>query len=97
MSNQNEIDNAKREMLEKSLENMNYWLQFAETKHAALIAFVIAALAFVFGGDCIENNVLEIILAIIYFIGLVVSLWSFLPRNPDVSMPDGISDVKDNL
>ena len=38
----------KIDFYEKNLDRVNYWLQFAEAKNAAIIAFVVAALAVFF-------------------------------------------------
>lgn len=44
------------ELLQKIFENTNHWLQFAEAKNAALIAFNIAVIAAVIGSDLYEKN-----------------------------------------
>lgn len=36
------------EFLEKNLERINSWLQFAEAKNAAMIAFIVAMLAVIY-------------------------------------------------
>lgn len=64
---------------EKSLDIVNYWLQFAETKHAALIAFLIAILAVVYSGNSITNIWYRTILTVGYAISLAISMFSFIP------------------
>lgn len=73
------VDDKRITFYEKSLDRVNYWLQFAETKHAALIAFVIAVLAVIYSSDNIINAEYKIILTIGYTISLGISLLSFLP------------------
>ena len=38
------VNSEKIEFYEKNLDRINYWLQFAEAKNAAVIAFVVAIL-----------------------------------------------------
>lgn len=74
------MDDDKRiAFYEKSLDRVNYWLQFAETKHAALIAFVIAVLAVIHSSDSIMSAEYKITLSVGYAISLGISLFSFLP------------------
>ena len=48
--------NKNVEFYEKNLERVNYWLQFAEAKNAAVIAFIVAILAVIYSGDVIGND-----------------------------------------
>ncbi len=92
------MNEKKDEFLEKSLDRINHWLQFAETKHGALIAFLIAILAIVCGGDFINNLVLQTIVAIVYLVALIISLLSFYPRyDKDTSRATGKYNDDDNL
>ncbi len=92
------MDERKNEFLEKSLDRINHWLQFAEAKHAALIAFLIALLAIVCGGDFINNIILQAIVAIVYLAALIVSMLSFYPRyDKDTSRIAGKYNNDDNL
>ncbi|MCM1257859.1 MAG: DUF5706 domain-containing protein [Roseburia sp.] len=88
----------QRDFLNKSLDSMNYWLQFAETKNAAMIAFVVAMLAVIYGGEVINHLVLKIVITIIYVISLLLSVISFYPKyKKDVWACDGTYEVNDNL
>ena len=66
------------ELLEKNFSNVNSWLNFAEAKNAANIAFVVAVLAAIFSID--DECVLLHILCICLIISGMCSLFSFLPR-----------------
>lgn len=88
----------KVEFYEKNLERVNYWLQFAETKNAAVIAFIVAMLAVIYSGDVIENVYFKIILTVIYVISLVASLISFFPKyKKDVNVSAGQYKTEDNI
>lgn len=92
------MDDKKRDFLEKSLDRVNNWLQFAETKHAALIAFLIAILAILYGGDFIDNIIMQTIIAVVYLIALIISIISFFPRyDKDTSHTSGDCINSDNL
>lgn len=87
-----------RDFLEKSLDRVNYWLQFAETKHAALIAFLVAVLAVLHSGDFINLYIFKLIMTIIYLGALVISIISFFPRyDKDTSRSTGMYKNNDNL
>lgn len=66
------------ELLEKNFSNVNSWLNFAEAKNAANIAFVAACIAAIFSLD--DMNVLLYILCLFLIISGMCSLVSFLPR-----------------
>lgn len=66
------------ELLEKNFSNVNSWLNFAEAKNAANIAFVVACIAAIFS---LENmNVILYIVCIFFIVSGMSSLVSFLPR-----------------
>lgn len=88
----------QRDFLDKSLDSINYWLQFAETKNAAMIAFVVAMLAVIYGGEVINHLTLKIVITIIYVISLLLSVISFYPKyEKNVWICDGTYEVDDNL
>lgn len=66
------------ELLEKNFSNVNSWLNFAEAKNAANIAFVVACIAAIFSLE--DMNVLLYILCLFLIISGMCSLVSFLPR-----------------
>lgn len=66
------------ELLEKNFSNVNSWLNFAEAKNAANIAFVVACIAAIF--DLQDVNGILYILCISFIISGIISLISFLPR-----------------
>lgn len=84
------------EFLEKNLERINSWLQFAEAKNAAMIAFIVAMLAVIY--SFFTNIVMLVILSIVYVIALIISILSMFPKgNMNVDTKDGVYDVaKDN-
>ena len=66
------------ELLDKSFSNVNLWLNFAEAKNAANIAFVIAFIAAIFS---LHNmNVILYTASIFLIASGIGSLISFLPR-----------------
>lgn len=89
---------GQKDFLDKSLDRVNYWLQFAEAKNAAMIAFVVAMLAVIYGGDVINHLVLKIMITVIYVISLLLSVISFYPKyKKNVWICDGTYEVEDNL
>ena len=71
-------DNSIVEMLETIFSNVNSWLNFAEAKNAANIAFVIACIAAIFS---LQNmNIILYIVCIFLIASGIGSLISFLPR-----------------
>ena len=65
------------ELLEKNFSNVNSWLNFAEAKNAANIAFGVASIAAIFS---LQNmNVIMYILCIFLIASSICSLLSFLP------------------
>jgi len=86
------------DFLEKNLERVNTWLQFAEAKNAAMIAFVVAMLAVIYDGNILTNEILRIIITIIYILSLFLSVISFYPKyKKNVFLRDGVYEVQDNL
>lgn len=68
-------------LLEKTFSNVNSWLNFAEAKNAANIAFVIACIAAIFS---LENrNFLLYALCFILIISGICSFLSFIPKLGD--------------
>lgn len=92
------MNEKMNDFLEKSLDRVNFWLQFAEAKHAAVIAFLLAILAIIYGGDFIDSFIFETIIATVYLIALVISMFSFYPRYvKDASRKIGNYGNDDNL
>lgn len=88
----------QKEFLDKNLDSVNSWLQFAEAKNAALIAFVVAMLAVIYGGEVINLLVLKTVITVIYVISLFLSVISFYPKyEKNVGVCDGTYEVDDNL
>lgn len=66
------------ELLEKSFSNVNSWLNFAEAKNAANVAFVSACIAAIFS---LQNmNVILYVVCAFFIASGICSLISFLPR-----------------
>ena len=62
-------------------ENTNNWLNFAEAKNAALLAFNIALIAAISSGDVSPNySSLQYIIVAILIFSTTISLLSFVPR-----------------
>lgn len=73
------MDNKRLdELLEKNFSNVNSWLNFAEAKNAANIAFVVACIAAIFSLE--DMNTLLYTICIFLIISGMCSLISFLPR-----------------
>ena len=75
-------DNSIVEMLETIFSNVNSWLNFAEAKNAALMAFNIAMLAVTWGST--ENagkNILFYGVNLAIVISTIIALKSFKPDN----------------
>lgn len=69
------------DLLEKTFSNVNSWLNFAEAKNVANIAFVIACIAAIFS---LENrNFLLYTLCFILIISGICSFLSFIPKLGD--------------
>lgn len=64
---------------EKSLERVNVWLQFAEAKHGAIIAFAVAVLAVIYEEKIELYHSFKVLLSVGYVISISISLISFLP------------------
>lgn len=67
----------RTDLLEKIFSNVNYWLAFAEAKHAMNIAGVIAILSFVV--DLNKCNKLYILICVFLLISALLSFLSFFP------------------
>lgn len=65
------------ELLEKIFANVNSWLNFAEAKHAANIAFVVACLAMIISTDTM--NILTCGICVLFILSGLCSLSSFYP------------------
>lgn len=92
------MNNGNTEFYEKNLERVNYWLQFAETKNAAAIAFIVAILAVIYSSDVIGNVWFKIVLTIVYVISLIAALISFFPQyRKDVNISVGQYTTDDNI
>ena len=87
----------KMQFLEKNLDRMNYWLQFAEAKNAAAIAYITAILIIVCTTGVIPSATWLILITAVYAAGIIIALASFFPRyHVDVYNRDGEYDDKDN-
>lgn len=76
-------DNSKEilEQLKEIFENVNNWLNFAEAKNGALVAFDIAIIGTILGTDYFKNYTSILIILVVGFsISLVVALISFIPN-----------------
>ena len=83
----------KLEFHEKNLERVNYWLQFAEAKNAAVIAYIVAILAVIYACKIIDNNILIIIITCVHVVSLIIAILSLYPKyKKDVNSSDGIYD-----
>ena len=71
-------EKALDELLEKNFSNVNSWLNFAEAKNAANIAFVVASIAAIFSLE--GMNILLYVICVFLIISGIGSLISFLPR-----------------
>ena len=89
--------NDRVEFYEKNLERVNYWLQFAEAKNAAMIAFVVAILA-VLSSFFEKHLVMLLVVSIVYLCGMIISICSMFPKgNMNVDEKDGEYKKTDNL
>lgn len=85
----------KIDFYEKNLDRVNYWLQFAEAKNAAMIAFIVAVLS-IFNASFI-NCYLRILFYVVFLLALCLSLCSMLPKsNMNVDKVDGKYSDEDN-
>lgn len=66
------------ELLEKNFSNINSWLNFAEAKNAANIAFTAACITEIF--NLSNRNVILNVICILLVISGMCSMFSFLPR-----------------
>lgn len=82
------------EFYQKNLDSVNYWLQFAETKNAATIAFVSAVLAIIHSSNIINNEVFKIIITIGYIVSLSISLCSYFPITKSIPIIKKIPIIK---
>lgn len=94
------VSSEKTEFYEKNLDRINYWLQFAEAKNAAVIAFVVAILAVIWTSNYSDNACcMVIIISIFYITSLVTSLYSFYPQGKNININDRMKEYReeDNL
>lgn len=85
----------RMDFYEKNLEKVNYWLQFAEAKNAAMIAFTVAMLAVIY--SFFDNIVVLVILSLVYVIALSILICSMFPLgNMDADTRNGDYQEKDN-
>ena len=94
------VNSEKIEFYEKNLDRINYWLQFAEAKNAAVIAFVVAILAVIWTSNYSDNACcMVIIISMLYITSLVISLYSFYPQGKNININDKMKDCReeDNL
>lgn len=91
-------DNSIVEMLETIFSNVNSWLNFAEAKNAALMAFNIAMLAVTWGST--ENagkNILFYGVNLAIVISTIIALKSFKPDKGKCKEETGVIKENDNL
>lgn len=69
------------DLLYKVFENVNNWLNFAEAKNAANLAFIIAMLQVVTSIDFIPMSEPRFFLSILLLISGMFSIISFIPNN----------------
>ena len=88
--------NDRIDFFEKNLERVNSWLQFAEAKNAAMIAFIVAMLALIY--SFFDNIVILVILSVVYVIALIISILSMFPKgNLNIDIKNGdYAEGKDN-
>ena len=72
--------NQKQEFYEKNLERVNYWLQFAETKNAAVIAYDVAILAVIYSSEIAKDRGQIIVLTLVFALSLSIAFASLFPR-----------------
>lgn len=76
---ENVMRNKERsELLKEVFSNVNSWLNFAEAKHAANIAFVVACLAMIISTDTMD--ILTCSICILFICSGGCSLLSFRPK-----------------
>ncbi len=73
-------DNNDIDFLEKNLDRMNYWLQFAEAKNAGLIAAIIAIVAFVVDTSEVGCIWLRIVIYVLSGFSLLMCFFSLIPQ-----------------
>ena len=91
-------DNSIVEMLETIFSNVNSWLNFAEAKNAALMAFNIVMLAVTWGST--ENagkNILFYGVNLAIVISTIIALKSFKPDKGKCKEETGVIKENDNL
>ena len=77
--NNKEFDNkVLDELLEKNFTNVNIWLNFAEAKNAANIAFVVACMAVIFNFKSITAPLYAV--CFLLLLSGIFSLLSFMPK-----------------
>lgn len=69
------------ELLKNIFSNLNNWLTFAEAKNAAIIAFNIACLSFLFSIEWIaEIKIFVYIVSVGIIISIIMALNTFIPK-----------------
>lgn len=85
----------KIDFYEKNLDRVNYWLQFAEAKNAAMIAFIVTVLS-IFNAS-FNNCYLRMLFYVVFLLALCISIFSILPKsNMNVDKVDGKYSDEDN-
>lgn len=83
------MDNRELDkLLEKHFSNVNLWLNFAEAKNAANIAFVVASIAALFNFK--DMNILLYIVCAFFVVSGICSLISFVPRLENKESKQGL-------
>ncbi|MGP1434028.1 MAG: Pycsar system effector family protein [Catonella sp.] len=90
------ISNDKINFYEKNLERINYWLQFAEAKNAAIIAFAISILVVIWTSKLSDNIYIATIISFFYLISLIISLCSFYPKGKNLNINEKIEEYNSN-
>lgn len=83
-------------LLQQVLDSVNNWLQFAEAKNAALIAFNVAVIGVILGSDLYEKSLLLSSFIVGGFVASTgVVLYAFWPVNKEIEK--NRKDVAENL
>lgn len=93
-------DNKKTslEILENTFANINNWLNFAEAKNAALIAFNIAVIAAVLSSeDILNKNIIFYMVNCILILSSILAMISFKPDMGNDRKVMQVNNDSDNL
>lgn len=94
----NDTHKAVQELLKEIFNNVNSWLAHAEAKNAAIIAFNIACLSFIWDiKDINEIKVFAYFICIGMIISTIMALISFFPMMGKENGNKSIHSVRDNL